>query len=254
MLLKKDLEERKRKEKAVKSKHEEPAYEEEFIDKTRMVAVVLGEKDIKTDVKEKMGKSRLHASSLTDIEHDYEKLCQRGNQLMRSSDYKGALALFNKSVIAFIKAPSTDDMDPEPYIARSKCYIKLGLAEEAVDDASEALAISKHSIPAMKAKADAMYQFGEFEQALVQYERGLKVCSESELVHFERGKTICLDTLLTAFDDYKFDYELVRHGVFFYVTFPENILHNFNLILCVKMCSKPDNIFICIMIFKMELS
>ena len=213
MLLKKDLEERKRKERAIKTKFEEPSYEEEFVDKTRMVAVVLGEKDIKQDVKEKMGKSRLHTSSLTDIENDYELLCQRGNQLMRTGDYRSALALFNKSVMAFLKAPSSEDLDPEPYIARSKCFVKLGLAEEAVDDASEALAINKFSIPAMKAKADAMYQFGEFEQALLQYERGLKVCSESDVVHFERGKTICLDTLLTAFDDYKFDYELVRYTI-----------------------------------------
>ena len=91
MLLKKDIEERKRKEKSVKNL--EPSYEESFIDKTRNVGVVLGEKDIKQDVKEKMGKNRKHASSLTDIEHDYEALCQRGNQLMRRGITK-QLSLF----------------------------------------------------------------------------------------------------------------------------------------------------------------
>ena len=50
-----------------------------FVDKTRNVGVVLGEKDIKQDVREKIGKSRKHVSSLTDIEHDYEALCQRGS-------------------------------------------------------------------------------------------------------------------------------------------------------------------------------
>ena len=211
MLLKKDLEERKRKEKT--KKYVEPSYEESFVDKTRNVGVVLGEKDIKQDVKENMSKNRKHASSLTDIEHDYVALCDRGVQLMRTGDNSAALALFNKSITVFLRAPSSEDLDPEPYIARSKRFLKLGLIEEAVADATEALAISKFSIPAMKAKANAMYQFGEFEQALVQYERGLKVCPESELVNFERGKTICLDTLMTAFDEYKFDYELVRFTI-----------------------------------------
>ena len=49
MILKKDIEERKRKEKAIKNN--EPTYEECFVDKTRNVGVVLGEKDIKQDVK-----------------------------------------------------------------------------------------------------------------------------------------------------------------------------------------------------------
>ena len=65
----------------------------------------------------------------------------------------------------------------------------------------------------MKAKANAMYQFGEFEQALLLYERGIKICPESELVHFEQGKTVCLDTLINAFDEYKFDYDLVRFTI-----------------------------------------
>ena len=211
MLLKKDIEERRRKEKAIKNT--EPSYEENFIDKTRNVGVVLGEKDIKQDVKEKMGKNRKHANSLTDIENDHEALCQRGNQLMRTGDYKAAINLFNKSVIAYLKNPNYEELDPEPYIARSKCSLRLGLVEEAVEDACEALANNKHSIPAMKAKADAMYQFGEFEQALVQYERGLRICSESDLVHFQRGKTICLDTLLTAFEGYKFEHDLVRFTI-----------------------------------------
>ena len=101
MTLKKDIEERKRKEKPLKLN--EPSYEESFIDKTRNVGVVLGEKDIKQDVKQRIGRSRKHASSLTDIEHDHEALCQRGTQLMRSGDYKAALTLFNKSIVAFLK-------------------------------------------------------------------------------------------------------------------------------------------------------
>ena len=132
---------------------------------------------------------------------------------MRTGDYKSALPLFNKSIIVFLKVPHSEDLDPEPFIARSKCFLKLGLIEEAVEDASQALEISKFSIPAMKAKANAMYQFGEFEQALVQYERGLRVCPESELIHFERGKIICLDTLMNAFEGYKFEYDLVRFTI-----------------------------------------
>ena len=78
MLLKKDIEERKRKEKSKSKRSEEKSYEESFIDKTRNVGVVLGEKDIKQDVKEKMGKSRKLRVVLR-ILRMIMRLCARGN-------------------------------------------------------------------------------------------------------------------------------------------------------------------------------
>ena len=78
MILKKDLEERKRTENP-----DEPAVEECFVDASRNVAVTLGERDVKQDVdavdKKKRGKGGGNLSNI----HDHEILCARGLQLLR---------------------------------------------------------------------------------------------------------------------------------------------------------------------------
>ena len=51
---------------------------------------------------------------------------------------------------------------------------------------------------------------GDFEKALVQYERILKVCPEYKIVHIRKKKNICLDTILIAFKGYTFDPDLVK--------------------------------------------
>ena len=182
-----------------------PATEEYFVDQTRNVGVVAGEKDIKIDMNKKMSKIR-KGLAFKDIEKDHKALCQRGSQLLKIGDLKSALQLLDKSVNIF---KDSEDLDPEPYIERSKCRLKLGMVEEAVEDAEEALKADKTSMSAMKAKAEAMYQFGEFEQALIQYERMVRICPEYKVGIIEKKKNICKDTILTAFQGYTFDPSLV---------------------------------------------
>ena len=91
--------------------------EEGFIDNTRNVGVVLGEKDIKQDVKGiktrwvqfswnsetknfAIHRSRFATNAL-DIENDHEALSQRGAQMMRTGDLRSALGLLNKAVEVF---------------------------------------------------------------------------------------------------------------------------------------------------------
>ena len=91
--------------------------EEGFIDNTRNVGVVLGEKDIKQDVKgiktrlmqfswnsvtknPKTHRCRFPTNGL-DIENDHEALSQRGAQMMRAGDPDTALGLLNKAVEVF---------------------------------------------------------------------------------------------------------------------------------------------------------
>ena len=132
-----------------------PIIEEFFVDHTRNVGVIAGEKDIKEDMNKKMSKIR---KSLTykDIEKDCKALCLRGSHLLKLGDLKTAFEILEKSVNIM---KEKEDLDPEPYILRSKCRLRLGMLSEAANDAEEALKIDKMSIYAMKVKGEALYQY-----------------------------------------------------------------------------------------------
>ena len=103
-----------------------------------------------------------------------------------------------------------ESIDPEPFIARSTCFLRLGMTEKAVEDAEDALKMDKSSVISMQAKAEAMYQLGEFEQALIQYERMLRVCPDYMMHDIEKRRNICVDTIKIAFQDYSFDLSLLE--------------------------------------------
>lgn len=58
-------------------------------------------------------------------------------------------------------------------MARSKCYILLGLPENALKDAETALHVDKTFIKAIYQKAEALYYLGDFEHSLMYFHRGL---------------------------------------------------------------------------------
>lgn len=58
-------------------------------------------------------------------------------------------------------------------VARSKCYILLGLPENALKDAETALHVDKTFIKAIYQKAEALYYLGDFEHSLMYFHRGL---------------------------------------------------------------------------------
>ena len=60
--------------------------------------------------------------------------------------------------------------------SRSKCYLILGDHESALKDAEDALKEDPKFIKGLFAKAEALYQKGDFEFALVFFHRGRKVC------------------------------------------------------------------------------
>ena len=70
---------------------------------------------------------------------------------------------------------------------------RLERAAEAISDANTALEINKHSTKAIVAKGEALYSIGEFEKALVQFERGWRFRQDPAI---KSGMVKCRDAII----------------------------------------------------------
>ncbi|XP_062614023.1 outer dynein arm-docking complex subunit 4-like isoform X9 [Saccostrea cucullata] len=93
--------------------------------------------------------------------------------------------LWQKAIDSFTRAIEMNPEDKKCFVTRSKCWLQLGNAENALMDAEEALRQDKEFIPGLYQKAEAMYQLGDFETALVFFHRGHKL--RPELQEFRLG-------------------------------------------------------------------
>merc|ERR1712062_532750 len=71
------------------------------------------------------------------------------------------------------------------YVQRSKCFLAMGNAESALEDAEHSLKGNKDYHRGIYQKAEALYSLGNFEFALVNYHRGNKL--RPELSEFRLG-------------------------------------------------------------------
>ncbi|GFS07544.1 tetratricopeptide repeat protein 25 [Elysia marginata] len=81
-------------------------------------------------------------------------------------------------------------------VVRSKCFLMLGNSERALEDADAALEQDEEGvrdIRALNMKAEALYQKGDFETALVFYHRGNKL--RPELQEFRLGIQKCEEAI-----------------------------------------------------------
>ncbi|XP_071148645.1 outer dynein arm-docking complex subunit 4-like isoform X11 [Mytilus edulis] len=85
---------------------------------------------------------------------------------------------FQKAIESFTKALEMSTGDKNCLVTRSKCWLQLGNAENALTDAEEALREDKDFIRGLYQKAEALYQLGDFETALVFFHRGHKLRPE----------------------------------------------------------------------------
>ncbi|XP_065655581.1 putative uncharacterized protein DDB_G0282133 [Hydra vulgaris] len=85
---------------------------------------------------------------------------------------------FKKAIESYSLALEIKENDPTCLVARSKCYLKLGDPQKALQDAETVLSENKDSIKGLCQKAEALYCIGDFEYALVYYHRGHKLCPE----------------------------------------------------------------------------
>ena len=105
---------------------------------------------------------------LSQMKYVHENNVIQGLFELRSGSAEVALTYFDSAI-------SLQPDDELPFIYRAQCKIKLDRPQDAILDAEEALKYNKNSTKAVTCKGEALYMMGEFEQALVQFERGYRV-------------------------------------------------------------------------------
>ena len=110
---------------------------------------------------------------------------------LRSGSAEVALTYFDSAI-------SLQPDDELPFIYRAQCKIKLDRPQDAILDAEEALKYNKNSTKATTCKGEALYNMGEFEQALVQFERGYRVRQDPAL---RSGMVKCRDVIKRTVGD-----------------------------------------------------
>ncbi|XP_071101077.1 outer dynein arm-docking complex subunit 4-like [Haliotis cracherodii] len=116
-----------------------------------------------------------------DAQVTFETHRDEGEHFIHVKQYKRAIASFSKAL-------EMHTGDRVCLVRRSNCYLMLGNAEQALADANECLEQDdegKKDIKALCMKAEALYQKGDFETALVFYHRGNKL--RPELQEFRLG-------------------------------------------------------------------
>ncbi|KAJ3044276.1 Tetratricopeptide repeat protein 25 [Rhizophlyctis rosea] len=128
----------------------------------------------------------------------FQSLAAEGDILAKQGDYR-------KAIDAYSKALNLRPGDKNGLVARSKCYLQLGDAQAALEDANSALKEDGDFFKGIFQKAEALYATGDFEMALVYYHRGNKL--RPELNEFRLGiqkAREAIDNSIGNPRDYKF--------------------------------------------------
>ncbi|CAL8116483.1 unnamed protein product [Orchesella dallaii] len=148
--------------------------EEEYTDKDRAAAVTGGSKDIKQSLKAKKKrdrKMRLSISFMSGEDYVISALLGEATYQMKvKKQPEAALLTLNKALEIQPKHKAA-------LVARSQCYLKLGDAESALKDAEMAWDPNEREtyIQGLYQYAEALFQLGEFEKALIAFHRGHRI-------------------------------------------------------------------------------
>ncbi|XP_041824393.1 outer dynein arm-docking complex subunit 4 isoform X2 [Melanotaenia boesemani] len=99
---------------------------------------------------------------------EFSNLMSNGKWLFVKGDYENAIK-------GFTAALSLKPDDRTCLVGRSKCYLKIGQLGNALKDAEASLNDDKSFFEGLYQKAEALYYQGEFEFALMFYDRGQKI-------------------------------------------------------------------------------
>ncbi|KAL3855274.1 hypothetical protein ACJMK2_014490 [Sinanodonta woodiana] len=116
----------------------------------------------------------------------FETLRDEGEHFVHVKQYQ-------KAIESFTRALEMKADDKNCLVTRSKCWLQLGNAENALTDAQVALDQDKEFIRGLFQKAEALYQMGDFETALVFYHRGHRL--RPELQEFRLGIQKCQEAI-----------------------------------------------------------
>lgn len=137
---------------------------------------------------DKMPKGRGRKDSDSDAGTEEQVVVGTFETLRDEGEHFVHVKQYQKAIESFTKALEMKQGDKTCLVTRSKCYLMLGNSEAALNDSEAALAQDeegKKDIRALCMKAEALYQKGDFETALVYYHRGNKL--RSELQEFRLG-------------------------------------------------------------------
>ncbi|KAH8290194.1 hypothetical protein KR054_000922 [Drosophila jambulina] len=148
-----------------------------YTDKDRAAAVSAGAFDIKQSLQIKQKQDRNEALLIPD-EADISSVIALGLKEIKNANPENAIHFF-------CKALELNGTDINALISRSKCYLLLGEASKALQDAETALGEEKNNIRAIYQKAESLYYLGQFEQSLMFFHRGLR--ARPELASFRLG-------------------------------------------------------------------
>ncbi|KAI8035863.1 hypothetical protein M5D96_011294 [Drosophila gunungcola] len=148
-----------------------------YTDKDRAAAVSAGAFDIKQSLQIKQKQDRNEALLIPD-EADISSVIALGLKEIKNANPENAIHFF-------CKALELNSTDINALISRSKCYLLLGEASKALQDAETALGEDKNNIRAIYQKAESLYYLGQFEQSLMFFHRGLR--ARPELALFRLG-------------------------------------------------------------------
>ncbi|XP_023221895.1 tetratricopeptide repeat protein 25-like isoform X2 [Centruroides sculpturatus] len=121
------------------------------------------------------------------------ELESEGMKQLRLRQYELALPSFNKALQLVPK-------NVKCLTYRSKCHLLLGINEEALKDIEEAMKNDPNNIDSIKQIAETLYLLGDFEHALVYFQRGYQLRSNYDVFKF--GIQKCQEAINNAIGAY----------------------------------------------------
>ncbi|XP_037647977.1 tetratricopeptide repeat protein 25 [Sebastes umbrosus] len=114
---------------------------------------------------------------MTDTDLYQDGLKPKGvfSTLVADGDWLYVKGEYKKATDSYTTALTVKPDDKTCFVGRSKCYLRIGQAESALQDAEASLKEDKSFFEGLYQKAEALYYIGEFEFALVFYHRGQKL-------------------------------------------------------------------------------
>jgi len=121
-----------------------------------------------------------------DLRSSFTTYLAEGDKLFANGDY-------NKALESYTKALMLKPGDKSTLVSRSRCYLHIGDAESALKDADECIKGDKTYHKGLYQKAEALYQMGHFEHALMFFHRGHSL--RPELGQFRLGIQKCQEAI-----------------------------------------------------------
>ncbi|EAY21617.1 TPR Domain containing protein [Trichomonas vaginalis G3] len=147
-----------------------------------------GEKPLtEEDKKELEKKKRRYPKEM----QEYKALFSEGTSLYRRNEYTRAIEAFTKASEQQVDHPDLDIL-----VDRADCYIQIGKPEMALEDVNKVLSSEPQNARAILTKAEAYFSMGEFEFALVYFQRGLAI--RKDMSGFRDGVTKAKHAILDS--------------------------------------------------------